>query len=135
MFLERKEKTVYKRSINNKDLIFSNFLPIKNISKFDEMVGYLQTHINNGNARDITTLRQEKNGTLILQIFKPEVYLSLYTNKKGYVRYNTEGINRIVNYGIKFNEETQLFCEDVEPITSIEEQLHLICRYIIFNKE
>lgn len=132
-FLERKNNKAFKKSINNPDLIFSNFLPINNANLFDEFVQYIQNHIDNGNGKDVSTLRQEKNGTLVLEFIKPEVYLKLYSNEKGYVRFRQDGIDRILNWDIKVNDVHNYFYGEVEVVKTLEKQLNYFTRYLIFN--
>lgn len=81
--ISRQNKKAYKNSNHNKDLILTNFLPIKNISLFDECKQYIE----NLKVKDITSTIAERNGTLTILYEPTESIYSLYTNDIGYVRF------------------------------------------------
>jgi hypothetical protein len=131
-FLNRKDNKAFKKSINNPDLIFSNFLPIVNVSTYEEAFKYIQNLVDSGNIRDVSTLRQEKNGTLNLEINR-DYNLLIYTNEKGYVRTNKDGKLLNLNTEIKVDNDKHFFYEAVEPIKTLEQQLMKVVRFIIYN--
>lgn len=136
MPLKREGSTAWKVSKNNKSLIFRNFLPIESKSLFDEMVTYLDNLINNNSLIDITSLRQEKNGTLILQNTDGNKY-GIYNGEKGYIRFikqNYEGIYcEILNKEIKHDKDSSSFYESIEPVKYLDQQLYSVVKHIIYS--
>lgn len=134
--LKREGNTAWKVSKNDKNLIFRNFLPIKNQNIFDEMNSYLQNLINENKLRDISSLRQEKNGTIILENNNGNKY-GIYNGKNGYVRFIKPDFKKeifeILNKDIKYNEESSGFYEAIEPLETLENQLHIVVKHIIYN--
>lgn len=128
--ISRQNKKAYKNSNHNKDLILTNFLPIKNISLFDECKQYIE----NLKVKDITSSIAERNGTLTILHEPTESIYSLYTNNVGYVRF-MKNCDRyqILNFDIKHNKENSYFFEEIQQIDSIDEQLYLIVKHIIYS--
>lgn len=140
MILKREGTTVWKVSRNDKNLILRNFLPVKNESLFEQSIEYLQNYFDNNTLIDISSLRQEKNGTLILD-FKSQIKYGIYSTNKGYVRtiklsdkiFSSKESYSFLNSTIKLNDESDSFYESVEPIDCFGVQLYTVVRHIIFN--
>lgn len=136
MPLKREGNTAWKVSKNNKSLIFRNFLPIESKSLFDEMIAYLDNLINNNSLVDITSLRQEKNGTLILQNIDRNKY-GIYNGDKGYIRFIKSDHERlyyeILNKEIKHDKDNSSFYESIEPVKYLDQQLYSVVKHIIYS--
>ena len=135
-FLLRHNNIAYKNSINIKGLVFKNFLPIENTTVFDDCKQYIQRMINNNEIKDITSERAEKNGTLTLYNNNNMLTYKLYTNSIGYVRLIERGFKRDIYkiLNMQLHVENNCFSERIFKVNSIDKQLLMIVKNIIFNK-
>lgn len=127
--ISRKNNRAYKNSIHNKDLLLTNFLPIYDISLFDECKQYIE----NLKVKDITSKIAESNGTLTLLNEKNGFIYSLYTNYVGYVRIKNIYRKQYQILNTSLSDEDENIIEVIDHIDSIDTQLHLIIKHIIFN--
>lgn len=135
-FINRTNSLAFKTSVNNPDIIYRNFLPIDDQNLFDDASSYINRFVENGEAKDISTERQEKNGTLILYFHNLDFTVGLFTNNKGYTRYQVLGNPaRVINMSIELDEDRKCFYNEVKPLKSIEKQLMSIVNFLIFSKD
>ncbi len=136
MFLKREGNVAYKISKHNQNLILRNFLPIENETLFTDYASYLNKMFENNEIEDVTSQRAEKNGTIILELQNGRRY-GIYSNKTGYVRLIERGFKKDVYtiLNMQIHVENNCFSERIYEVKSIDKQLSIVVKHIIFNKD